>query len=65
MADDEDDDPTGIREAMGGSQALDLDRCWEGGSPDEVVVKVCSKGCMHGYASAELRMVGKLGWMTD
>ena len=61
LADDEDDDPTGIRAALSGSQALDLDHCWEGGSPDEVVLKVYSKGCMYGYASADLHMAGKLG----
>lgn len=71
LADDEIDDPTGIREALTSREdALDMEHVYDasggggygGASPDELMVRVCSKGCMYGTASAHLTMAGKLGW---
>ena len=70
LKDDDIDDPTGIREALRRRRdALDIEHVYDasvgeygGVNPDELMVKVCSKGCMYGHASVYLSMAGKLGW---
>ena len=69
VADDEFEDPTGIRDALRHDpDALDMGYVIDpstgdvGGAPFELVLKVCSKRCMYGYAEAHLSKAGKLGW---
>ena len=35
------------------------------GGPDEMKIWLCTKGCVYGYAQADLHMVGHLGWKTS
>ena len=65
----EDPDGAELRAVLECADALDMEYVLDatigdygGANPDELEVKVCSKGCMYGHASAYLQMAGKLGW---